>query len=224
MAGLSKELIATDDPFWWKIRQWLDVRSIPEPNSGCFLWLSGLTKAGYGIVNTGRSYETAHRLSYAVHRGAIPAGLHVLHTCDLRCCINPGHLYLGFERHNGDDRANRNRCRPLRGADNKRVKLTRDQVLAILVDPRSHRVIAAEYGVSKGPIGRIKQGRGWTHLTQISRQPPSLRSVSGNFKLNHQQVIQIRTDDRPIPEIAADYGLCEASVSNVRQRRSWREV
>lgn len=197
---------------------------MPEPNSGCLLWLAAVTKAGYGMVNTGRFWATAHRLSFAVHCGPIEAGLQVLHTCDVPICIEPKHLYLGLDRQNGDDRAARHRCRSLRGTDNSHTKLTDKQVMEILVDPRSHRAIAAEYGVSKTPVGQIKQGRGWTHLTGLSRQAPVVGARSGNSKLTRNDVDLIYNDDRSEPEIAADYGICSATVSNIRRKATWREA
>lgn len=61
-------------------------RSIPEPNSGCWLWLGCINKHGYGSY--GR--YLAHRISYEANE--IPAGLTIDHLCRVRCCVNPDHL------------------------------------------------------------------------------------------------------------------------------------
>ena len=64
--------------------------SIPEPNSGCWLWVGSIDKCGYG--KTSGAYSLAHRLSYAAFIGEIPKGLEVDHLCKQRCCVNPDHL------------------------------------------------------------------------------------------------------------------------------------
>lgn len=71
-------------------------RSIPEPNSGCWLWLGvPKTKQGYGHIEIAKCTWMAHRASWAAFNGPIPPGLFVLHKCDVGACINPEHLFLG---------------------------------------------------------------------------------------------------------------------------------
>lgn len=69
--------------------------SIPEPNSGCTLWLGSLDRDGYGQVALGprgASPAMAHRAAYETFVGPIPQGLEIDHTCTNRACINPFHL------------------------------------------------------------------------------------------------------------------------------------
>lgn len=73
-----------------------------EPNTGCWLWLGDMHPKGYGQMCIWRSgarrgegsriTARAHRLSYEIHRGPIPAGMHLDHLCRQRCCVNPEHL------------------------------------------------------------------------------------------------------------------------------------
>ena len=78
--------------FWEKV--------MPEPNSGCWLWTGCLTSAGYSQLMTGSKklrtarIEYGHRISYEMHFGPIPEGLHVDHKCQLPCCVNPQHLQI----------------------------------------------------------------------------------------------------------------------------------
>jgi hypothetical protein len=69
---------------------------IPEPNSGCWLWAGYADKLDYGILSVIRGdkwkHIYAHRLSYELLRGPIPAGLDLDHKCRVHCCVNPDHL------------------------------------------------------------------------------------------------------------------------------------
>lgn len=69
------------------------MRAIPEPNSGCWLWLGSITDDGYawGAQDGG---GPASRSSYRVFRGPTPANMQVDHTCKTRACVNPDHLQL----------------------------------------------------------------------------------------------------------------------------------
>ncbi|KKM92270.1 hypothetical protein LCGC14_1220230 [marine sediment metagenome] len=69
-----------------------DSRWIPEPNSGCWLWLGARTKDGYGQIGFDGKVRRAHRVAYKLHRGEIPAGLELDHLCRTRSCVNPFHL------------------------------------------------------------------------------------------------------------------------------------
>ena len=66
--------------------------SIPEPNSGCWLWTGALDPKGYSHVTVRGRTTRGHRLSFETHKGPIPAGLEIDHLCRTRCCVNPDHL------------------------------------------------------------------------------------------------------------------------------------
>lgn len=70
--------------FWAKVNQ-------DGPN-GCWVWQGRITPAGYGMIFYKRRSFYSHRVSYELHKGAIPAGLHVDHLCRNRACCNPAHL------------------------------------------------------------------------------------------------------------------------------------
>lgn len=73
--------------------------------SGCWQW-TGAKLKGYGLirVKSGEPPRRAHRVSWQLFRGPIPAGLHVLHWCDNPSCVQPFHLFLGTHQDNMRDR------------------------------------------------------------------------------------------------------------------------
>lgn len=85
-----------------------DRKWTPEPNTGCWLWKHGTHKFGYGFFKHAGEV-TAHRVSWVLHNGPIPDGMHVLHRCDVPQCVNPDHLFLGTHTDNMKDCARKGR-------------------------------------------------------------------------------------------------------------------
>ena len=74
------------------VRARLDRYSVPEPNSGCWLWLAALDGRGYGKLCVRGRYRIAARLAYELAVGPIPSGLDLRHRCGVKACVNPEHL------------------------------------------------------------------------------------------------------------------------------------
>ncbi len=80
------------------------------PWSGCWIWMGSLTGNEYGKLRVGHSKDfTTHKMSWVVHYGPVPDGKCVLHTCDIRSCINPNHLWLGTKAENSQDMVSKGR-------------------------------------------------------------------------------------------------------------------
>lgn len=82
--------------------------------TGCWLWQGATNSNGYGqigIFNGVRGVSTSvHRLVAMLVYGAIPDGRMVCHTCDVRSCCNPEHLYIGTATDNAQDAVARGRA------------------------------------------------------------------------------------------------------------------
>lgn len=149
--------------------QRIEFLSIPEPNSGCLLWLGTVSDSGYGRLKIGsQTPQPAHRVAWEIANGPVPAGMHVCHKCDVPACVNPRHLFLGTHDDNMADKKRKGRCGhpgDRRGALNPGAKLTESDVRAILVDDRIQSAIAEAYGVRPSTIAMIKAGRTWRHIS-----------------------------------------------------------
>jgi hypothetical protein len=106
-----------------------------------------------------RHYDSAHRVAFQLAKGAIPPGMVVCHRCDNPRCVNPDHLFLGTYADNSRDMVRKGRS--ARGERHGMSKLTREKIAAILIDPRPHRKIGIDYGISQVHVSRLKREGGW---------------------------------------------------------------
>jgi hypothetical protein len=82
-----------------------DDKWTPEPYTNCWLWFACISgNNSYGAIRHNGKATLAHRVSWEMRNGPIPAGMHVLHRCDTPTCVNPDHLFLGTPLDNARDR------------------------------------------------------------------------------------------------------------------------
>ena len=141
---------------------------MPEPNSGCWLWLGPYTTRGYGTLNLGRRNQRiyAHRKMLLLAQPIGGENLHACHRCDVPSCINPDHLFWGTQADNLRDAKRKGRASPPpRGAPGmKSFKLSEEQAKSIRASVESTKVVAAHYDICTQTVRRIRQGHSWRHL------------------------------------------------------------
>ena len=135
----------SEQRFWVKVRK----------TDTCWLWIGGVTSAGYGMFWVPPNNVTAHRCSWELAYGPIPQGQWVLHRCDVPLCVNPKHLFLGDQTVNMRDMAMKGRYPR---------KLTDTDVLEIRVSKDAQKEIARVYNITQSTVSKIKRNMIWRHI------------------------------------------------------------
>jgi hypothetical protein len=157
----------------------------------CWDWTGATGGKAYGrFFLSGTDPIRAHRYAWSMVAGPLPDGMDVLHVCDRPICVRNddvgtyeiegilyerrGHLWLGTHAANMADKRLKGRnshsgagAHQARGERQGGAKLTEDDVREIrrlLALGRTHRSIAAQFDVSKGPITGIARKKLWRHV------------------------------------------------------------
>ena len=68
------------------------LAALADKSGDCWIW-QGQRDHGYGVVYDDGRKQYAHRASYELHHGEIPAGLQIDHKCRNGLCVRPSHLH-----------------------------------------------------------------------------------------------------------------------------------
>lgn len=85
--------IPLEEKFWSKVIK----------GAGCWEWTASVNTGGYSRMTENKTTLYGHRVSYEIHKGPIPAGMHVDHICRNRRCVNPNHLRLVTNKQNHEN-------------------------------------------------------------------------------------------------------------------------
>ena len=142
---------------------------VTKADGGCWNF-RGTDRQGYSelrvTTRTADPKEYSHRLSYMLHHGAIPDGLHVLHSCDNRRCVNPAHLSLGTNVDNIADKVAKGRQqRGERSGGALYNEATIRRVRELRADGHTLRSIAEQTGIRDFRyVSDIIHNKTWRHV------------------------------------------------------------
>ena len=132
----------------------------------CWIWTAS-RRSGYGqfaVKSAGRPL-LAHRLMFEISRGPIPAGMDCRHSCDVRECVNPRHLFIGTRAENLIDMTNKGR----RAIGSRHGRSRIDEADVAVIRSRRSRgdaidSIAADFGLSPSHVYDVARGKKWRHV------------------------------------------------------------
>lgn len=151
---------------------------------GCWIWTASTFGEGrYGAFGIARKTICAHVYSYIIHKGPVPRGMFVCHTCDNPPCVNPDHLFLGTIQDNTKDMINKGRFRVASGDTHYKTKIKEADLPKIfeMAKSMSQTAIAQHFGVYPSHICRILSGhkRGRASITGSKRNKDDSETQAG---------------------------------------------
>lgn len=221
-----------DERFWGNV-----VRS----DVGCWGWTGAVAPFGYGRIGVGgrKGREIrAHRLSWEIHFGKIPADLVVCHHCDNPPCTRPDHLFLGTHADNIADMVAKGRHRLqvcpglVIGEKNPAAKITdvqRDEIRQIYGGGGwSQERLAQRFGLTQVRISQIVRGIKRPGPWYVDSPPPTPPRPVGEAhpmaRLSQADVATIRERLRvghQMAAIARDYGVWPNTIMGIKTGRTW---
>lgn len=126
-------------------------------HDACWIWTGSTNGHGYGKMLIDGHTHSAHRVSYKLFVNPdITKDKDVCHTCDLRCCVNPDHLFEGTRAENMQDAKSKGRPLGRKAANGGLTAQTKQEIKARMLSGHSVPKIAHHLGISRTTIRKYK--------------------------------------------------------------------
>jgi DNA-binding transcriptional regulator YiaG len=144
-------------------RVWSRIDNSAGPEA-CWPWIGPDNGSGRGRLSIGGRMRYAYRVAWEIVNGDIPVGMCACHRCDNPICCNPAHIFVGTQRDNMADAAEkgRTRNRPRFGEDHHFVTVPDDKVVEarrLYAEGLYQREIGERLGVSQTTVSNWLRGR-----------------------------------------------------------------
>lgn len=193
----------------------LESMSIPEPMSGCWLWLKavnsthrrhpGYRSAQRPVMRFNGKTVSASRVTWMAYNGEIPAGLSVCHHCDNSLCVNPDHLYVATHQQNMHDAQRRGR---LAGNGN----------------PQGENCSQGHPFTPENTRWRANRGRPLRVCRTSDRIAYAKINAQPRTTLTPADVMAIRASHESAVVVGERYGLHSTTIRNIKTYRSWKHL
>lgn len=127
---------------------------ITEGPDGCWIWTGHTCTRGYGEIKVNGRDRLAHRVSYEMYKGEIPASLEVHHSCNNPACVNPAHLFAVTHEANM-------RYEVAMGRVGKLTIAQVEHLRRLRTDGTSARALSRIFGISEPQVYAIVAGHHW---------------------------------------------------------------
>jgi hypothetical protein len=154
------------------MRRWEDINRRIKENiiineNNCWIWQKSKYKNGYARISFMGKYHLLHRLSYVLYKGNIEPKNVVCHSCDVRNCVNPDHLWTGTYKENSQDMVKKGRIKNQFGEKNSRHRMTNEKIIEfkkLRENGYSLKKLAKLYNIGYGTAQAISSGRTWNKV------------------------------------------------------------
>lgn len=171
--------------------------------------------------------KLAHRLSYESTNGKIPAGMHIMHSCDNPACVNPMHLSAGTAKDNMQDCSSKFRFGGMKLRDADVIALLRDYVAGM-----GREGIADKYGISITSVNdytteHARSRLHGKHGCPTTEEIRAAKNLKPGAVLTAEVVLEIRAKlkaGRMGKDLAAEYGMHKATISDIKLRKIWKDI
>jgi hypothetical protein len=212
----------------WIRRFWQKVDKSAGPD-GCWIWLAGKDKDGYGSVTRpgGKGHIGAHRASLILDgKEFTPEKNTSRHLCHTPACVNPSHLCIGSQQDNVADRvaAGRTATGDRHGSRTRpESRATGDRNGARKYPERLTR--GDDFWSRKHPE---RVPRGEDHFSAKYPEKRLKGSKNPAAKLTEEKVEEIRRryaeGGISQTQLAKEYGVAQGVVSAIILRKTWKHV